>query len=134
MSIGLVFKKFSGGVQHHIEVPSMDTVDVADKSSLGRHFHILEGDGASLFRRRVNTKNHCNRKTNQKWCTYIHIRLYHALQSCGATHSHFPFLILAVNGLAGKPVLPMIGQLAMHGLLVKEVGSVRSQQSTTPHA
>ena len=47
---------------------------------------------------------------------------FHALQSCGATHSHLPPLILAVNGLAGKPLLPMIGQLAMQGLLVKEVG------------
>ena len=34
-----------------------------------------------------------------------------------------PPLILAVNGLADKPLLPMIGQLAMQGLLVKEVGS-----------
>ena len=55
-------------------------------------------------------------------------------QFCGAMHSHLPLLILAMNGLAGSPVLPMMGQLAMQGWLVNVVGSVMSQQSTTPHA
>ena len=41
-------------------------------------------------------------------------------------HSHLPLLIFAINGLAGRPLLPIIGQFAMHGLLVKASGSVRS--------
>ena len=44
--------------------------------------------------------------------------LLQELHSCGATRSHLPPLILAMKGLAGNPLLPMIGQLAMQGLLV----------------
>lgn len=47
-------------------------------------------------------------------------------------HSHLPLLIFAMNGLAGRPLLPIIGQFAMHGLLVNASGSVRSLNATNP--
>ena len=56
-------------------------------------------------------------------------------QTCGATHSHLPSTILAMNGLAGsRLLLPMIGQLAMQPWWVYVAGSRKSQQSVTPHA
>ena len=57
----------------------------------------------------------------------------YASQTCGATHAHFPPTILAMNGLAGSPVLLITGQFARQSLEVNVVGSVRSQQFKTPH-
>eukprot|EP00037_Helgoeca_nana_P029741 m.359334 g.359334 ORF g.359334 m.359334 type:complete len:76 (-) comp28043_c0_seq2:2063-2290(-) len=62
-----------------------------------------------------------------------HLRIYSS-HTCGAMHSHLLVVILAINGFAGKPVLPMIGQFAMHPWTLYTSGSVMSQQPTFPHA
>ena len=57
---------------------------------------------------------------------------HYASQTWGATHAHLPPTILAMNGFAGSPVLPITGQLARQSLEVNVVGSVRSQQFRMP--
>ena len=59
---------------------------------------------------------------------------YASPHTCGAMHAHFASLMRAMNGFAGRPLLPMIGQLAMQGFEVNVSGSVMSQQLMIPHA